>query len=74
MSKTPQRHGNTRVGELTAENVALVSRFYTPEVTADVIAEITAPDVVRDITPGLPVGAGGVYTGRDFGGALTPLH
>ena len=56
-------------------NVALVRRLYDSHMAPEVISEIMAPDLVWDITPGMP--AGGVYygwesVGRDFFGRLAP--
>jgi ketosteroid isomerase-like protein len=56
-------------------NVTLVRRLYESGMAPEVTAEITAPDLVWDITPGFPYG--GVYHGwdsvaRDFFGQLGP--
>ncbi|MFJ8028218.1 nuclear transport factor 2 family protein [Streptomyces sp. NPDC096311] len=56
-------------------NIALVRRFYESRMAPEVIAEIVAPDLVWDITPGFP--GGGIYQGwdnvaRDFFGPMRP--
>lgn len=56
-------------------NTALVRRLYDSGMAPEVTAEIIAPDLVWDITPGFPYS--GVYHGwesvsRDFFGQLVP--
>jgi ketosteroid isomerase-like protein len=56
-------------------NLTLVRRLYDSGMAPDVTAEIIAPDLVWDITPGFP--NGGVYqgwesVGRDFFGKIAP--
>ncbi|MET7280109.1 nuclear transport factor 2 family protein [Kribbella sp. NPDC005582] len=56
-------------------NTALVRRLYDSGMAPEVTAEILAPDLVWDITPGFPYG--GIYhgwesVGRDFFGRLLP--
>jgi ketosteroid isomerase-like protein len=58
-----------------SDNVALVRRLYESGMAPEVTAEIIAPDLVWDITPGFP--NSGVYhgwesVGRDFFGPLVP--
>ncbi len=58
-------------------NAALVRRLYDSGMAPEVTAEIMAPDLVWDITPGFP--NSGVYhgwegVGRDFFGPLMPNH
>lgn len=58
-------------------NTTLVRRLYDSGMAPEVTAEIIAPDLVWDITPGFP--NGGVYhgwesVGRDFFGSLLPNY
>ena len=58
-------------------NITLVRRLYESGMAPEVAAEIIAPDLVWDITPGAP--DGGVYkgwesVGRDFFGHMLPRY
>ncbi|MEU6548920.1 nuclear transport factor 2 family protein [Streptomyces sp. NPDC046915] len=56
-------------------NIAVVRHLYESRMAPEVTAEIVAPDLVWDITPGFPLG--GIYhgwdsVGRDFFGPMMP--
>ncbi|MHB9857548.1 nuclear transport factor 2 family protein [Streptomyces sp. YIM S03343] len=58
-------------------NIALVRRLYESGMAPEVTAQIMAPDLVWDITPGFP--NGGVYHGwdqvaHDFLGPMRPVY
>ncbi|MFI0777658.1 nuclear transport factor 2 family protein [Streptomyces sp. NPDC021212] len=56
-------------------DIALVRRFYASGTAPEVTAEILAPDIVWDITPGFPNGGthhGSDSVARDFFGPLRP--
>ena len=58
-------------------NITLVRRLYDSGMAPEVTAEIIAPDLVWDITPGFP--NGGIYhgwdsVGRDFFGQMMPSY
>lgn len=58
------------------DNIAVVRRLYESAGSPEVVAELMAPDIVVDITPGYP--NGGIYEGfenlmRDFFGPMFEL-